>query len=406
MKTTLLLTVMLFIGICSFGQSGYHSTSSGPDVLPSGHYGTVLLNPSGTLIIDSPVTIDNINGYTNSSIMVKDGGILTVGNLHLNGNSIFINKAGGIVHVTGSVELQNGDNRLYNEGELNAKEFQINDNTSYMELTGCNSILTVAGSLNLNTNKSGSVSMKLRARIYTSGLNIGGSNLFIGNGFIKVTGNLNLNHPLTKSREITFCYSGYLNQPEKVRPAIISCDYAFCSPLPVTLSSFNAVKEGNIATLIWETTEETNSSHFEIQHSSNGVDWNIEDKVQSNNNGKAEHNYTYTFGKKLYGSNYFRLNMVDFDGTSAKSTIRSLTFDSMVKESLKFGPNPTTDYLTIDVYDWSLVKSVHLINMNGMIVSSGNSNTINVKYLQSGTYILNLIYKTGEVSRNKIVITK
>ncbi|MCE7044575.1 T9SS type A sorting domain-containing protein [Dyadobacter sp. CY312] len=180
--------------------------------------------------------------------------------------------------------------------------------------------------------------------------------------------------------------------------------------LPVTLASFNVTKEGNkAATLSWKTTEETNSDYFEVQHSLNAKDWEAVGKVQSHNDGKAVHNYTFSYGGKTNGKNYFRLNMVDLDGTSTRSSVKSVTFENLAEEAVSFGPNPTSDYLKINLSDWSTVKSVSILDKMGRNVYSSGSkpeNTISVRNFNSGLYVLKLTRNNGEVVVNKILVNK
>jgi hypothetical protein len=180
--------------------------------------------------------------------------------------------------------------------------------------------------------------------------------------------------------------------------------------LPVTLTSFNVTKEGSkVATLSWKTTEETNSDYFEVQHSLNAKDWEAVGKVQSHNDGKAIHNYTFSYAGKTNGKNYFRLNMVDLDGTSQRSSVRSVTFENLAEEMVSFGPNPTSDYLNIKLSDWSTVKSVSILDKMGRNVYSSGAkpeNTISVRNFNSGLYLLKLTRNNGEVIVNKILVNK
>lgn len=180
--------------------------------------------------------------------------------------------------------------------------------------------------------------------------------------------------------------------------------------LPVTLSSFKVTKEGSeIATLAWSTTEEKHSDYFDVQHSLNAKDWESIGKVKSYNEGKVDRDYTFSFAGKSNGKNYFRLNMVDLDGSSKFSSIRSVTFENLREELLSFGPNPTADYLNINLSDWSTVKSVSILDKTGRSMYSSGSRpekTISVRDFTSGLYLLKLTRKNGEVVVNKILVSK
>ncbi len=100
------------------------------------------------------------------------------------------------------------------------------------------------------------------------------------------------------------------------------------NPLPVTLTSFIATKEGQTAQLKWSTTEETNSDRFEIERSQNGKNWDLIGTQKSNGESTSLKNYTFSDVKPLNGENLYRLKMIDRDATYAYSRIQSLTFAS------------------------------------------------------------------------------
>jgi len=178
--------------------------------------------------------------------------------------------------------------------------------------------------------------------------------------------------------------------------------------LPVKLISFTAKREEGLARLKWSTTEEVNSDYFEIQQSGNSKDWFSAGTLKSRNNGLQNNDYDYTVSQVRNGRNYFRLKMVDFDGSYAFSPIRSLSFESIKDDLLTFGPNPASDYLRIDMDKKVEINTIKIIDKAGRSVySSGTSveRTINLNHLENGLYILQVISKNGAVtSKNLLVI--
>lgn len=240
--------------------------------LPAGNYGVVKLFQAGVLKIKEDVTVERFENFnTSTTVIVESSGKLTINNLHLNGRFEFINK--GEVKVLGSVEEQGGLNLLYNYGKFLTSEFQINDNTSVLELDGCSSTFTVQGSLNLNTSKTNALTLKNGAQILTNGLNIGGANTITGKGLIKVTGSFNLNHNLTTSSEINLCYKGHLNQPEKLGAANLSCDAVLCSPLPVKVSQVLFKKKDDMIEWEFNLIDADGTDSFDVMLSDDAKTW-------------------------------------------------------------------------------------------------------------------------------------
>lgn len=179
------------------------------------------------------------------------------------------------------------------------------------------------------------------------------------------------------------------------------------SALPVTLSGFTAKKEGTVAQLVWSTTEETNSDFFEVQHSADAKAWSALGKVKSNGESKSIKNYNFSHTTPLTGINYYRLRLVDMDGTFSYSGIRNLSFSEVVKTKLY--PNPVASILTIETNDWNKVASVELVNTTGVSVYSSGKipvSDIDVRNLSNGIYILKLVKTDGTIDKLKTIISK
>ncbi|RWU10791.1 T9SS type A sorting domain-containing protein [Pedobacter chitinilyticus] len=92
-------------------------------------------------------------------------------------------------------------------------------------------------------------------------------------------------------------------------------------PLPIKLTSFNAVSSGHKVKINWATATETNNSHFEILRSENGSDFNVIATVKGSGNTNTEQLYSYTDQNPLPGNSYYQLRQVDFDGNSSLSKV-------------------------------------------------------------------------------------
>ncbi|MDQ6479001.1 T9SS type A sorting domain-containing protein [Dyadobacter sp. LHD-138] len=175
------------------------------------------------------------------------------------------------------------------------------------------------------------------------------------------------------------------------------------TPLPVTLTSFTAAKEGQTALLKWATTMETNSDRFEIQRSQNGKQWGMIGTKKSNGESSSLKSYNFTDSEPLDGENLYRLKMIDRDGTFAYSRIESLTFEGL---TTSFYPNPVADKLVISAADFSKVKNVQIYDASGKTVyksSATPSAEINVQSLSAGLYVVQMVRKNGTVVTQKII---
>ena len=87
-------------------------------------------------------------------------------------------------------------------------------------------------------------------------------------------------------------------------------------PLPVELSAFTASCQDNGVLLHWITESEQNSSHFDVEKSSNGSDWNVISTLEAAGNSTESIHYTHLDLDKSMLEAYYRLNQVDVDGTN------------------------------------------------------------------------------------------
>lgn len=180
--------------------------------------------------------------------------------------------------------------------------------------------------------------------------------------------------------------------------------------LPVKLASFNAEKTGEgTALLTWSTTEEVNSSRFVVLQSSNGQSWLPVGEVEAKGNSVGLSAYTFVDKEPYRGVNYYRLKIVDQDGSFELSNIRSLAFEGIISE-LTLYPNPISDYLQIRTGARENVSKVELYDANGRLVLTDARMTpgkeIGVKGLAAGTYVLKITLDNGATELRKVVINR
>jgi uncharacterized protein (DUF1501 family) len=85
--------------------------------------------------------------------------------------------------------------------------------------------------------------------------------------------------------------------------------------VPITLVSFTATLQSNGNALVnWETTNESNSKEFEIQHSIDGITWKKIGVVSGSNNSNSLKRYSLIHAKPSIGRNFYRMWQFDFNG--------------------------------------------------------------------------------------------
>ncbi len=106
--------------------------------------------------------------------------------------------------------------------------------------------------------------------------------------------------------------SGYAGQT--IGLGAINITRAAC-PMPVTLVSFVAKKEDNAINLNWETSSETNSDYFDVQKSDDAKSFETIGRKQAVTESSDVIRYSLNDEQPVEGWNYYRLKMVDKDGS-------------------------------------------------------------------------------------------
>lgn len=182
-------------------------------------------------------------------------------------------------------------------------------------------------------------------------------------------------------------------------------------PLPVTLVSFKAEKNGSLVSLSWTTSEERNNLGFDILRSSDATVWEKIGFVKS----QAEKSYvtglfTYTFRDAipLKSDGYYRLKQIDYDGKYQLGPVRSVSPNEN-SISLTIYPNPTDDRLVVDGLSGG--ETIQVVNESGQQVlvtrnDSGKDKVLNIKSWKTGVYVLTLTEKDGRSVSKRVVKTK
>jgi len=170
--------------------------------------------------------------------------------------------------------------------------------------------------------------------------------------------------------------------------------------LPLDFISFSATKANNAVELRWETANEINTSHFNIMHSTNGVDWTSVDRVSAK--GKVNNSYSYKHLKPIVGSNYYKLQQVDTNGDFDYSKERNVAF-ALASTSVSIYPNPVAEELKVQLPFASKSVAYVIYNSIGQKVMRGQLQSadavVDVRKLPKGFYTI----KIAEESPLKIV---
>jgi hypothetical protein len=171
--------------------------------------------------------------------------------------------------------------------------------------------------------------------------------------------------------------------------------------LPVELLYFYAEKQDENVRLDWQTANELNNAHFDVEWSTDGHSFEKIGQVEGAGTSNDINFYDFLHITPALGLNYYRLKQVDFDGKFEYTNIIQVNFEETNFASIKVYPNPATDYITID--GMQLGEVVQIFSVNGQLMKEINPTASSMQYivsdLASGTYFV----KVGEQVKKFII---
>ena len=168
-------------------------------------------------------------------------------------------------------------------------------------------------------------------------------------------------------------------------------------PQPVTITTLEAVNKNGSIAIKWLTSTELNTSHFIIQHSTDGASFTDIGTVKAI--GSGANSYEFTDKSPTNGINYYRLQSVDKDGASTYSAVVSCEW-LVVSKQFTVYPNPAKSSVTIN---GNHIVSVQVIDNMGRVVKvvslkDASNPVLSVSGLQAGVYHLRIQTTDGNVS--------
>jgi hypothetical protein len=180
-------------------------------------------------------------------------------------------------------------------------------------------------------------------------------------------------------------------------------------PLPVTFTKLDGIYVNGVSKLSWATLSEQNFSHFEVEYSVNGTNFNHLGNVNGMGNSNSRIEYGFNHLQPVAGANYYRLKMVDRDGrfTYSNTVLLNVTIKGLNITAVY--PNPFIDKLNVAITSATAEKvTVKLFDNTGKLmyrnetmVQAGINNLSigNLGKLAAGSYMV-------QVNAGDVVLTK
>ncbi|HTE23804.1 beta strand repeat-containing protein [Flavitalea sp.] len=178
---------------------------------------------------------------------------------------------------------------------------------------------------------------------------------------------------------------------------------SYATLLPITLTKFTAFETGNCAARIeWTSSSDETNTGYEILHSNDGATFKTIAKMNSNHNA-GSNSYAYTDNSVANGLNYYRLKMLDIDGTYAYS--RTVTVRTECgKTIIQLMPNPVNTVATIT--GLKMGDEIRVTSSDGRAeikkLATTGTESLNMSVLANGVHLVQILRNGIVVSNMKV----
>ena len=214
------------------------------------------------------------------------------------------------------------------------------------------------------------------------------------------------------SGELLWLYNGgttqtvvYLdNEATQIFATNVNCLEGILGPLPAELLSFKALPQKESVLLHWETASEDHIDGFEVQKSQDAQSWTALDWLASQGSSFTQQDYESLDEAPHEGINYYRLKILDEDGSFAYSTIESASFTKPI--SIKLFPNPAQDEVQLSYPAQKQLERLLIYNQVGSLQLETQvlpNGRIDLSGFSSGIYFVE-VHIGQQVIREKLIV--
>lgn len=183
------------------------------------------------------------------------------------------------------------------------------------------------------------------------------------------------------------------------------------APLPVEWGYFKLSAINNDVLLEWQTMSETNCARFEVEKSTDRINFHSIYSISGAGNSNQANYYAYLDENIMPGNSYYRIKQIDFDGNSTYSDTRSIISENP-EQGIEISSVFSTQIHISSMLDILYPLEINIYDLQGRIVknisdftlSAGESYFLPAEELNEGIYLIRL-YGIGVDKKVKIIKT-
>ena len=213
--------------------------------------------------------------------------------------------------------------------------------------------------------------------------------------------------------DVIFNYTAFDNNGNISNVATYTIPTGTASVLPITLISFSGQRDGLNIIANWKSENEQNIDHFEVEYSTDAVQFKKGGVVTARNMNANDYQLTLiNYTLPVY---YLRLKTIDNTGAYRYSALVTVKFAKANTKTISIFPNPIKDKFIIKtVSDITANAEVKIIDALGQVIHKTNALLVrgeNILYVndfdrvRTGIYFVQIIIN-GEILSSKIEVIK
>lgn len=191
-------------------------------------------------------------------------------------------------------------------------------------------------------------------------------------------------------------------------PNDIDCFYDIdgnsIDPLPVEIVEFTVIHKDNYNFVSWETSTETNNSHFTVEYSYDGFQYDYVKTVPGAGNSFISKYYEVKHRPAVSGNAiiYYRLSQTDYDGDFVNIGVKAIQ-THYSEPVVIFSSNGSVVY---NDFTDKTIEALYVYDYTGRLIQS-RSNPMNTSFQfelpTNAIYMFHTIYQDGTVNSVKVM---
>jgi hypothetical protein len=190
--------------------------------------------------------------------------------------------------------------------------------------------------------------------------------------------------------------------------------FGLFNALPIVYQDFSGARKDSEVELHWTTSTEQNNAYFEVQRSSDGINFVTIGTVNSLGNSSTPTEYNFDDMNPVNGLNFYRLKQVSLDSTYSFSATITIKIDFGTTFYFQILPNPAVDVVTISCYGLKSGDAINIQMFNSggtqvyraKSVSTGGNDRIEIRRTRSmfsGVYVIRIILPDGSSKEEQMI---